>query len=184
MPQEENTFPIAKPRRYRNKDHLRYVARQACLICGRQPSDPHHLRYAQPRALGRKSSDEFTVPLCRVHHREVHRVSNEQAWWQSVGIDPLSVAQQLWETTRLNEGRLVASPQAGQPSGPSAQTPTDPRQERQGREEHKLQSHSMEAAGRRHDRAAGTVMDLSAPLPACPSTSAPWLANRNGRERP
>jgi hypothetical protein len=65
---------IAKPRRYRSKDHLRFVACQACLICGRQPSDPHHLRYAQPRALGRKASDEFTLPLCRVHHREVHRM--------------------------------------------------------------------------------------------------------------
>jgi hypothetical protein len=108
LPQEESTFPIAKPRRYRNKDHLRYVARQACLICGRQPSDPHHLRYAQPRALGRKASDEFTVPLCRTHHREVHRVGNEQAWWQAVGIDPLSVAQTLWNSTRVNEGRISA----------------------------------------------------------------------------
>jgi hypothetical protein len=49
----ELSLAIAKPRRYRNKDRLRYVTRQACLICGRQPSDPHHLRYAQPRALGR-----------------------------------------------------------------------------------------------------------------------------------
>src|SRR6266545_1995007 len=92
------TLPIAKPRRYRNKDHLRFVARQACLICGRQPSDPHHLRYAQPRALGRKASDEFTVPLCRTHHREVHRA----------GIDPLGVAQMLWNRTRVNEGHIGA----------------------------------------------------------------------------
>jgi ERF superfamily protein len=99
---------IEKPRRYRNKDHLRYVARQACLICGRQPSDPHHLRYAQPRALGRKASDEFTVPLCRVHHREVHRVGNEQTWWQRTGIDPLEVARKLWNATRINEGHVGA----------------------------------------------------------------------------
>jgi hypothetical protein len=125
QPKEESTFPIVKPRRYRNKDHLRYVARQACLICGRQPSDPHHLRYAQPRALGRKASDEFTVPLCRVHHREVHRASNEQAWWQSAGIDPMSVAQQLWNTTRVNEGRPAASPQSVEPNGTSAETPAD-----------------------------------------------------------
>ena len=105
---DEATLAIAKPRRYRNKDHLRFVARQACLICGRQPSDPHHLRYAQPRALGRKASDEFTVPLCRTHHREVHRVGNEQAWWQAVGIDPLNVAQTLWNSTRVNEGRISA----------------------------------------------------------------------------
>ena len=105
---DEAMLAIAKPRRYRNKNHLRFVARQACLICGRQPSDPHHLRYAQPRALGRKASDEFTVPLCRTHHSEVHRVGNEQAWWQAIGIDPLSVAQTLWNRTRINEGHIGA----------------------------------------------------------------------------
>jgi hypothetical protein len=84
---EQGILAITKPRRYRNKEHLRYVARQACVICGRKPSDPHHLRYAQPRALGRKASDEFTVPLCRVHHREVHRIGNEQ----SCGRQPVSM---------------------------------------------------------------------------------------------
>jgi ERF superfamily len=104
IPSDESALAIAKPRRYRNKHHLRYVARQACLICGRKPSDPHHLRYSQPRALGRKVSDEFTVPLCRVHHREVHHVGNEQKWWRLAGIDPLGVARALWDKTRLNEG--------------------------------------------------------------------------------
>jgi hypothetical protein len=116
---EQDTLAITKPRRYRNKDHLRHVARQACLICGRQPSDPHHLRYAQPRALGRKPSDEFTVPLCRMHHREVHRVSNEQAWWQRFGIDPLSVARNLWNETRINEGHIEPID-----SKPAATSPT------------------------------------------------------------
>jgi hypothetical protein len=125
-PAEESTLAIAKPRRHRNKDHLRYVARQACLICGRQPSDPHHLRYAQPRALGRKASDEFTVPLCRVHHREVHRVGNEQAWWQAAGIDPLSVAQTLWSKTRASEGHICADEGKRTP----ASAPADPSAER------------------------------------------------------
>jgi ERF superfamily len=107
--EDAGTLAITKPRRYRSKEHLRYVARHACLICGRQPSDPHHLRYAQPRALGRKASDEFTVPLCRVHHREVHRVGNEPAWWQAAGIDPLSVAQTLWDKTRGHEQGIVES---------------------------------------------------------------------------
>jgi hypothetical protein len=69
-------------------------------VCGRKQSDPHHLRYLQPRALGRKVSDEFAVPLCRSHHRAVHRASNEQAWWKAAGIDPVMVARQLWEQTR------------------------------------------------------------------------------------
>jgi hypothetical protein len=79
---------------------------QPCLICGRKPSDPHHLRYLQPRALGRKASDEFAVPLCRVHHRAAHRAGDERAWWKAAGIDPIKSARLLWKETRENEGRM------------------------------------------------------------------------------
>jgi ERF superfamily len=98
----KSVLALATPRRYRNPEHLRYVAQQACLICGRKQSDPHHLRYLQPRALGRKASDEFAVPLCRSHHRAVHRAGDEQAWWKAAGIDPVKVARQLWRQTRLD----------------------------------------------------------------------------------
>jgi ERF superfamily len=110
----KSALVLATPRRYRNPEHLRYVAQQACLICGRKQSDPHHLRYLQPRALGRKASDEFAVPLCRSHHRAVHRAGDEQAWWKAAGIDPVKVARQLWRQTRLND------PQDGQPAGLAA----------------------------------------------------------------
>jgi hypothetical protein len=99
---DKSMLVIATPRRYRNREHLRYVAQQACLVCGRKQSDPHHLRYLQPRALGRKVSDEFAVPLCRSHHRAVHRAGDEQAWWKVAGIDPVEVARELWRQTRLN----------------------------------------------------------------------------------
>ena len=85
-----------EPRRFRNKNHVKLVANQPCLICGRRPSDAHHLRFAQHRALGRKVSDEFTVPLCRGHHRELHRCGDETAWWKQVGIDPTVCARALW----------------------------------------------------------------------------------------
>src|SRR4029077_19684348 len=51
------------------------------------------------RALGRKVSDEFTVPLCRGHHREVHRCGDEAAWWQNTGMDPAAAARALWLKT-------------------------------------------------------------------------------------
>ena len=70
-----------EPRRVRDRDHLRFVSTQPCLICGRTPADPHHLRFAQSRALGRKVSDEWVVALCRGHHREVHRHGDEHDWW-------------------------------------------------------------------------------------------------------
>jgi ERF superfamily len=97
---DKSVLTIALPRRYRNKEHLRFVAQQACLVCARMPSDPHHLRFMQPRALGRKVSDEFTVPLCRVHHRAIHRTGDERAWWTAAGIDPTKTARSLWRRTR------------------------------------------------------------------------------------
>ena len=106
---DKSVLAVGAPRRYRNKAHLRFVAGQACLICARKPSDPHHLRFMQPRALGRKVSDEFTVPLCRVHHRAVHRSSNEPSWWKGAGIDPIKIARKLWRQTRLTPGSSVAT---------------------------------------------------------------------------
>jgi hypothetical protein len=114
---DKSILTVAAPRRYRNPEHLRCVMQQPCLICGRKPSDPHHLRYMQPRALGRKASDEFAVPLCRSHHRAVHRAGDEQAWWQAAGIDPVKVARELWRQTRGNDPQdphqpgLAAGPQ-------------------------------------------------------------------------
>src|SRR5262245_32779474 len=117
---DKSLLAVAAPRRYRNRDHLRYVIQQACLVCGRKPSDPHHLRHVQPRALGRKASDEFAVPLCRVHHRVVHRVGDERAWWTRAGIDPVKVARKLWKHTREKEGRI--SPQETRGDAESDQT--------------------------------------------------------------
>ena len=100
------TFP--EPRRIRDKVHLKFVAKQPCLRCGRRPCDPHHLRFAQSRALARKVSDEFTVPLCRGHHRELHRCGDEAAWWIKAGIDPKVHARALW----LKTHSLPAMPEA------------------------------------------------------------------------
>ena len=85
-----------EPRRIRDREHVRFVAKQPCLICGRRPSDPHHLRFAQHRALGRKVSDEFTIPLCRGHHREAHRWRRsgmvEKGWHRSECLRPRALA--------------------------------------------------------------------------------------------
>jgi hypothetical protein len=98
---DKSALPIGAPRRIRDKEHLRYVAHQPCLICGRSPGHAHHLRFAQPRALGRKVSDEWVVPLCATHHRALHGVGDEECWWKERGIDPIGHAQILWWTTRF-----------------------------------------------------------------------------------
>ena len=96
---DKSVLGFPEPRRIRDRDHVRHVMKQSCLICGRRPSDPHHLRLAQSRALSRKVSDEFTVPLCRTHHREIHHCGDEFSWWGNTGIDPLAAARALWLET-------------------------------------------------------------------------------------
>ncbi len=70
------------------------------------PSDAHHVKFAEQRAMGRKVSDRFTVPICRLHHRDLHRRGDERAWWEKQGIDPLPVAQQ-----DFGSGRMLLSQQ-------------------------------------------------------------------------
>jgi hypothetical protein len=101
---DKSVLTISILRRYRNKEHLRYVTSLPCLFCTRNPSDAHHLRFMQPRALGRKVSDEFAVPLCRTHHRAVHQAKDEQVWWRSIGIDPVKIARKLWRDSRTAKG--------------------------------------------------------------------------------
>jgi hypothetical protein len=90
----------AKTIRLRDKEHCKFVASQPCIACGRTPSEAHHISFAQPRALGRKVSDEYTVPVCRLHHRDLHAYGDEASWWAAVSIDPLPIALELWRKTR------------------------------------------------------------------------------------
>jgi ERF superfamily len=99
---DKGALALSEPRRYRDRAHLRFVSAQPCLICGRRPSDAHHLRFAQARALGRRVSDEYAVPLCRTHHRVLHRHGDEAAWWETNRIDPVAVSGELWQRTRLD----------------------------------------------------------------------------------
>lgn len=96
---DKSELTFGEPKRLRDKAHLQFVASQPCLVCGRQPCDPHHLRFAQPRALGLKVSDEFTVPLCRGHHRQLHQAGNEEGWWEKLRINALEIARGFWVQT-------------------------------------------------------------------------------------
>jgi hypothetical protein len=121
---------LGKTVRLRDKNHRKFVLRQPCLVCGRVPSDPHRLTFTHPRALGRRVSDEFTVPVCRIHHRELHRSGDEAAWWQKLNIDPLPVALRLWQHTRT-DGEL-ATTRDGITQAQAAKTPDMSAQDRAG----------------------------------------------------
>src|SRR5665811_433277 len=94
---DKSQLALSEIKRVRSKEHLRFVARQPCLVCGRMPSQAHHVRFAQPRGLGLKVSDQFTVPLCAIHHTENHATGNERQWWQDQNVDPLAEAEKLWQ---------------------------------------------------------------------------------------
>jgi len=119
--------PIRKEVRRRNKAHLAFVGAQPCLVCRRSPCDAHHLKFAQPRSLGRKVSDEFTVPLCRDHHLDLHRYGNEIAWWANLQIAPTELAKDLWQSTLLDPELSLVRKALHQPNGEAIHAP-DPGQ--------------------------------------------------------
>src|SRR5262249_15908317 len=137
----KSALAFKEARRLRDKEHHKYVASCSCLICGRQPSEPHHVRFAQKLAFGRKVSDEFTVPLCRLHHRELHRSRNEPLWWKTARIDPIQIARGLWEATRAKGAppRPAIADKPPSPSGspasppPAGETPPQGRAAKQAR---------------------------------------------------
>jgi DNA recombination protein Rad52 len=101
---DKASLSIGTVRRLRDKTHLHYVASLPCLICQDVPSHAHHLTFAQPRGLSLKVSDEFSVPLCAIHHNEVHRAGGEAFWWKRLGLEPLQVAADLWNKSRAEAG--------------------------------------------------------------------------------
>jgi hypothetical protein len=112
------------PPRKRSKAHLLFVSGQPCVVCRHSPCDAHHLKFAQPRALGRKVSDEFTVPLCRGHHQDLHRHGNEKAWWSNLKLDPLPIAKELWQVSPIHASQSAAMPPgSGSMMGPEGITP-------------------------------------------------------------
>jgi Protein of unknown function (DUF968) len=106
--ENQQVTPLHKTGSKRSKAHLRFVASLPCLVCQRTPCDAHHLKFAQLRSLGRKVSDEFTVPLCRDHHLQLHRQGNEAAWWANLKIAPLETAKELWSATLRQEASSVS----------------------------------------------------------------------------
>ncbi len=129
---ERSALAYPKDQRLRDKAHLAFVASQPCLVCGRRPSHAHHLRFAQPRAMGLKVSDEFAVPLCNGHHDELHRTGDERAWWARHGIlEPLKYAARLWAASRQHSDARESSgqdvPRASDASATVAGTDAVPR---------------------------------------------------------
>lgn len=101
--------------RIRDERHLRHVAKQDCCCdisrsengsrmpdmrsCRNDTVVSHHIMYAEPSAMGLRSGDNYTVPLCAKHHADLHLRGDERLWWSLHGIDPILVAARLYQET-------------------------------------------------------------------------------------
>lgn len=90
------SFLLPKPVRVRSKAHLAFVAQHRCLVCRAHPVEVHHLTHAQPKAKALKAGDQWTVPLCPVHHRSLHARGDEAGWWAARGINAIEAASEFW----------------------------------------------------------------------------------------
>jgi hypothetical protein len=118
---DKSDLTLGAPKRLRDSAHLQFVGSLPCLVCGRAPSQAHHLRFAQPRALGSKVSDEWTVPLCILHHRALHDFGAEEKWWEQMGINALAEAEKLWAQSHGRpQDVATAEPSAQAPAGNAA----------------------------------------------------------------
>ena len=86
------------------------------------PAHAHHIRFGQAKGIALKVSDEFTVPLCAVHHSENHATGDERRWWQQRKIDPLAIATELW-------GKTLHRDSTNHVSGTTYPTPLTPKRD-------------------------------------------------------
>lgn len=92
------------PTQERNADYLALVRQLPCLKCGTDPSEAAHVRFAsaafgKSSGLSKKPDDCWALPLCSSCHRlarDAQHNRNEQEFWDSLGINPLLVASQLY----------------------------------------------------------------------------------------
>jgi hypothetical protein len=72
------------------------VRSHGCCICKNPVADAHHLRtVGHKRAAALKNGDDFTIPLCRKHHEELHISGSEKLFLDLHGIDPVSILRQI-----------------------------------------------------------------------------------------
>lgn len=82
-----------------DRKHMVRVAQQPCLICGLTFVQVHHIRECYPRTMGVRVGDDKTVPLCVMHHAELH-MSNNVSFWKRYRIDAKQWARKFYAETR------------------------------------------------------------------------------------
>lgn len=107
--------PVRGQRRPRRKadDHLRWIRTLPCCVCKwRVQVEAAHLRMSNYRlgkresGKGEKPSDQWTVPLCKIHHEKQHAMG-EVPFWDWAGLNPFVVALALFAMSGDDEAGLM-----------------------------------------------------------------------------
>lgn len=94
----KTSLVFGKSSRLRSKKHMAMVRSHGCCICKNPVCDAHHLRsegHLASAAL--KNGDDFTIPLCRKHHDELHAFGDEKLFLDLHGIDAKLILAQMKE---------------------------------------------------------------------------------------
>lgn len=82
--------------RLRSKKRMQAARELGCAICKNPVADAHHLRtIGHRRAMSLKNGDDFTIPLCRRHHDELHAFGDEKLFLALNGVDVVQILRQL-----------------------------------------------------------------------------------------
>src|ERR1700730_716813 len=93
---------VRREREGMSAKHLENVRELPCLVCMKEPpNEAHHLLRTGEHGMGRKSSDQWAIPICAFHHDarqpgSVHSCGGEDEYFASRAIDARSVARALW----------------------------------------------------------------------------------------
>jgi len=75
----------------KSRAYRQYISTIPCLICGNPEVQVHHLLRTGEHGIGKKSGDEWCVPLCVRHHDQLHRNGDEVIFFGLHGFDYVKV---------------------------------------------------------------------------------------------
>lgn len=98
----------------RSPKHLEYVRSYPCIIndgkgnqCNGSPVVAHHLTHVKDKGgMGLKTGDEYTLPLCWLHHQTLHNMG-EKSFWEQWDVDEMLVVNNLARVSPCNKIRSL-----------------------------------------------------------------------------
>jgi hypothetical protein len=81
------------PDKWRNEAYLEWLREQPCALCGHSPAEPAH---GPMNGAGSKGPDAEAVPLCRLHHAEMHQFGSWPSFEERHFFIRAAVASAHW----------------------------------------------------------------------------------------